>query len=231
MYVYGKNVACEYLNSNRKIKMALLYENFSDTNIINELKRKKIIIKYLSKYEMDKKVNGLHQGIILEVDDYKYGLLDDILNKENAIVIMLDHIEDPHNFGAIIRTCEAGGVDGIIIPSKRSVEVNATVIKTSVGTTEKVNIIKVSNLVNTIDKLKKAGFWIVGTDMNGVDYSTIDYKGKICIICGNEGVGMSKLVRDNCDFIASIPMLGSVNSLNASVATAIILFEALKCRR
>lgn len=231
MYVYGKNVALEYLKSNKKIKMAYLYEKFNDITIINELKKRRLTINYLNKYEMDKIINGLHQGIILDVEEYKYGLLENILNKENALVVMLDHIEDPHNFGAIIRTCEAGGVDAIIIPSNRSVEVNATVIKTSVGTTEKVNIIKVSNLVNVIDKLKKAGFWIIGTDMNGTDYDKVDYNGNICIICGNEGKGMSKLVKDNCDFIASIPMQGSVNSLNASVATAIILFEALKKRR
>ena len=143
---------------------------------------------------------------------------------------MLDHIEDPHNFGAIIRSCEAAGVDGIIIPQDRSVEVNATVIKTSVGTREKMKIIRVTNLVNTIKLLKNNGYWIFGTDMIGSDYTTLDYKGKTCIICGNEGSGMSKLVKDNCDFIASIPLRGEVNSLNASVATAIIVFEAIKQR-
>ena len=228
MYVYGKNVALEYLKSNKKIKMAYLYEKFNDITIINELKKRRLTINYLNKYLID----GLHQGIILDIEDFKYISLKEIIHDDEiTTIVMLDHIEDPHNFGAIIRTCEAGGVDAIIIPSNRSVEVNATVIKTSVGTTEKVNIIKVSNLVNVIDKLKKAGFWIIGTDMNGTDYDKVDYNGKICIICGNEGKGMSKLVKDNCDFIASIPMQGSVNSLNASVATAIILFEALKKRR
>ena len=119
----------------------------------------------------------------------------------------------------------------IIIPDKRSVDVNSTVIKTSVGTAFNVKIAKVSNLVNTINMLKKKGFWLVGTDMEGTNYDKIDYKGNTCIIVGNEGSGMSRLVCDNCDFIATIPMEGEVNSLNASVATAIVVFEAVKCRR
>lgn len=143
---------------------------------------------------------------------------------------MLDHIEDPHNLGAIIRTAEAAGVDAVIIPSDRCADINSTVIKVSVGTALNVLIIKVTNLVNTIKILKQNGYWIFGTDMNGEDYTKLDYKGKSVIICGNEGKGLSKLVRDNCDFIASIPMKGKVNSLNASVATAIITFEAVKMR-
>ena len=160
----------------------------------------------------------------------KYSSLEDIINKENPLVIILDHIEDPHNFGAIIRTCEATGVDGIIIPDDRCCEVNGTVVKTSVGTTERVKIARVKNLVNTMERLKKEGFWIFGTDMDGEDFRKLDYKGKTAIVCGNEGSGMSRLVRENCDFIASIPMQGTVNSLNASVATAVIIFEATRIR-
>ena len=230
MLVYGKNVALEYLENNKKINKIYLSDKFSDNEIKNLINKKHINVKYMKKIDMDKKCSGLNQGIIMEVEDYKYKSLDTILDKEDSLIVMLDHIEDPHNFGAIIRTCEAAGVDGIIIPNDRSVEVNSTVIKTSVGTTEKVNIIRVTNLVNTINELKKNGFWIFGTDMDGTDYKTLDYKGKTCIICGNEGSGMSNLVKKNCDFIASIPMKGEVNSLNASVATAIILFEAISRR-
>lgn len=230
MLVYGKNVALEYLNGNKKIDKIYLQDKFNDYNILNIIKTKNIKIQNLSKIEMDKKVNELHQGIILSVPDYKYASIDELLDKDEALIVMLDHIEDPHNFGAIIRSCEAAGVDDIIIPQDRSVEVNATVIKTSVGTTEKMKIIRVTNLVNTIKLLKNNGYWIFGTDMIGSDYTTLDYKGKTCIICGNEGSGMSKLVKDNCDFIASIPLRGEVNSLNASVATAIIVFEAIKQR-
>ena len=231
MYIYGKNVAHEYLDSNKKIDRVFLSNNFNDNEIISKIRRKNIRCKTLSKFDMDKKVNGLHQGIILEVEDYKYSSLEELLSIENGFLVMLDHIEDPHNFGAIIRTCEAAGVDLIIIPDKRSVDVNSTVIKTSVGTAFNVKIAKVSNLVNTINMLKKKGFWLIGTDMEGTNYDTIDYKGNTCIIVGNEGSGMSRLVCDNCDFIATIPMEGEVNSLNASVATAIVVFEAVKCRR
>ena len=230
MLVYGKNVALEYLESGKKIDKAFIQNNFNDYDIINKIKRMNIRVQTLNKFDMDKKVSGLHQGIILNVEDYKYTDIYDIISDEDSLLVMLDHIEDPHNFGAIIRSCEAAGVDGIIIPSDRSVEVNATVIKTSVGTTEKMKIAKVTNLNNTIKLLKDKGYWIFGTDMDGTDYTKLDYKGKTCIICGNEGSGMSKLVTENCDFIASIPMKGEVNSLNASVATAIIVFEAVKQR-
>ena len=230
MLVYGKNVVLEYLDGNKKINKAFIQNNFNDYDIINKIKRKNIKIQTLSKFDMDKKVSGLHQGIILNVEDYKYADIYDIISENDSLVVMLDHIEDPHNFGAIIRSCEAAGVDGIIIPSDRSVEVNATVIKTSVGTTEKMKIARVTNLNNTIKLLKDKGYWIFGTDMDGTDYTKLDYKGKTCIICGNEGSGMSKLTKENCDFIASIPMKGEVNSLNASVATAVIIFEAVKQR-
>lgn len=231
MLVFGKNVANEVLDSKEKIKQVYIQENFKDEEILKKIKQNKLNIHVLSKFEMDKKISGLHQGVILEIEDYKYAQLDDVLNLENPLLVILDHIEDPHNFGAIIRTCEAAGVDGIIIPSDRSVEVNGTVVKTSVGTTENVRIIRVINIAKTMETLKKKGFWIVGTDMNGEDYTKIDYRGKIAIVCGNEGKGMSHLVEKKCDFIASIPMNGTVNSLNASVATGIILFEAIKIRK
>ena len=231
MYIYGKNVSVEALNDHKEISKALIQDNFKENDILNELHRRNIKIIKLSKFDMDKKVNGgLHQGIILEVPDYKYASIDSILDLDNPLIVILDHIEDPHNFGAIIRTCEAAGVDGIIIPEDRSVEVNGTVIKTSVGTADKMRIIRVTNIVNTLKLLKNNGFWIFGTDMDGEDYTKLDYKGKTAIICGNEGSGMSRLVHDNCDFIASIPMKGTVNSLNASVATGIIVFEAVKIR-
>ena len=230
MYIYGKNVVRDTLKQKKKIKKIFIYKNFKEMDIIEELKKSNIKFNYLEKYELDKIVNGNHQGIILEVDDFEYGDLTDIDNLENSLIVMLDHIEDPHNFGAIIRTCEAAGVDAIIIPKDRACEVNSTVIKVSTGAINNISIIRVPNLNQTINTLKNNGFWFVGTDMNGTDYRKIDYKGKTCIIIGNEGKGMSDLIRKNCDFIASIPMHGKVNSLNASVATGIIIFEALKER-
>ena len=225
MRVYGKNVAKEVIEK-EKIKKAYISKNFNDKEIMEKLKENKVQIKFIEKNILDKMEKGNHQGIILEIEDYDYSTLDEIEKEE--VIIMLDHLEDPHNFGAIIRTVEAAGFKSIIIPKDRSVEVNQTVMKTSVGTIENVKIAKVSNLVNTIKELKEKGYWVIGTDMNGEDYKTIDYTGKIVIIIGNEGKGMSRLVKENCDFIASIPMRGEVNSLNASVAAALIIYEAVR---
>ncbi len=228
MYIYGKNVVKEYLSQKNQIKKAYIYNKFNDNEILNKLKSQNININYLEKYDLNKIESGNHQGIILEVDDYSYESLDEIENEE--IIVILDHIEDPHNFGAIIRTCEAAGIKSIIIPKDRSVKVNSTVMKVSVGTIKNVNIAMVNNLVNTIKELKKKGYWIIGTDMQGTDYKQIDYTGKIVLVVGNEGTGMSRLVKENCDFIATIPMKGKVNSLNASVATALVIYEAVRNR-
>ena len=221
MYIYGKNVAKDAKN----IKKAYVQNNFKDKEILNKLN---VPIKYVDKNTLDKMVDGLHQGIVLEVEDYKYASLDD-LNEE--IIVILDHLEDPHNLGAIIRTCEAAGITNIIIPKDRSVTVNSTVVKTSAGTIDKVKIAQVTNIVNTIKTLKDKGYWVIGTDMEGTSYTEIDYKGKIVIVIGNEGNGMSRLVKENCDFVSTITMNGTVNSLNASVAAGIVIFEAIKQRR
>ena len=231
MYVYGKNVVKEILKKNEKINKAYIYKNFNDENIISELQKRKISIKYMEKYELDKLANGVNQGIIVSVPDFKYASLDDLLVKDNPLIVILDHLEDPHNLGAIIRTCEAAGVDGIIIPKDRSVEVNATVIKVSAGAINNIKISMVTNLSRTIKELKEKGFWIVGTDMMGTNYDNIDYKGKTAIIIGNEGSGMSRIIKESCDFIATIPMSGKINSLNASVAAGIVIFEAVKSRK
>lgn len=231
MYIYGKNVANEVLKEQTKIKKAIVATNFSDKDILKKLNSINVNIDYRKTFELDKLVDGNHQGIVLDVEDYDYVDIDELLEKENPLLVILDHLEDPHNFGAIIRTCEAAGVDGIIIPKNRSVEVNSTVMKTSAGALNHMKITQVTNLKNTMDYLKKKGFWIVGTDMSGTPYTDIDYNGKIAIITGSEGFGMSRLVKDNCDFVATIPMYGKVNSLNASVATAIIVYEAIKQRR
>ena len=216
MYVYGKNVAKD-LNS--KIEKAYVVNNFKDKELLKKIKAP---IIYVDKKRLDSMVDGVHQGIILKIADYEY---KDISELTNDIVVILDHLEDPHNLGAIIRTCEAAGINDIILPKDRSVQVNSTVMKTSAGCLDRVNLYQVTNLVQTITYLKKQGFWIIGTDMEGTDYKKLDYQGKIAIIIGNEGNGMSRLVKESCDFIASIPMYGTVNSLNASVAAGIILFE------
>ena len=176
--------------------------------------------------------DGVHQGIILDIPDYQYKELKYVLNNDPSFVVLLDHLEDPHNLGAIIRTCEAAGVDAIIMPKDRQVQINSTVMKTSVGTLDNMDIVSVSNLVNAIDTLKQNGFWVVGTALeDSVDYREIDYSGKIALVIGNEGSGMSQLVKKNCDFIAKIPMYGTTNSLNASVAAGIMIYEVVRDRK
>lgn len=231
MYIYGKNSVIETLAKKEKIKSVLLASNFREQDILNQIAQLKVPTKVLEKRKIDELVKGNHQGIVLEVPDYQYASLEEVLKGENPVIVILDHLEDPHNFGAIIRTCEAAGVSGIIIPKNRSVEVNETVIRVSVGAINNMKIACVTNLVRTMEQMKKEGFWIVGTDMNGTNYSDIDYRGKIAIVIGNEGSGMSHLVEENCDFIASIPMQGKINSLNASVAAGIVIFEAMRLRK
>ena len=230
MYIYGKNVAEEAIKNNKKIQKAYICNHFTDRNLISAIQKSEICINFCTKIELDKLVKGNHQGIILSVPDYKYCRLEELLYDESPLLVILDHLEDPHNLGAIIRTCEAAGVNGIIIPKDRSVEVNSTVIKVSAGAIENMNICMVTNLNQTIKELKAKGFWIVGTDMKGENYTKIDYKGKTAIVIGNEGSGMSKLIEENCDFVATIPMKGKINSLNASVAAGIVIFEAMRQR-
>lgn len=224
--IYGRNVVKEALDNNEVIKKAYVYKNFNDRGILNKLSKSNIKINYLEKYELDKIESGNHQGIILEVNDYDYASIDEIM--DDKVVVMLDHLEDPHNLGAIIRTCEAAGVKSIVIPKDRAVKVNSTVIKVSVGAIKNVKIVMVNNLVNALKELKDHGFWVIGTDMQGEDYRTLDYSGKVVLVIGNEGKGLSRLTRENCDFMAKIPMRGEVNSLNASVAAALVIYEAVK---
>ena len=225
MHIYGKNVAKEKLKSNEQITKVYLSDKFNDKDIFNLIKKRNIKYSIVPNKFLDNKVDGLHQGIVIEspdVDLFDFEYIKNI-NKKNPTIVMLDHLEDPHNFGAIIRTCEALGVDAIIIPKDRNVTVNATVVKTSAGAIYNMPIIAVSNLLSSINKLKDLGYWIIGTDMNGEDYTKIDYNIPICLIVGNEGHGMSKVLKDNVDFMAKIPMVGKINSLNASVSLGIVL--------
>ena len=236
MYIYGKNVAKEKLQSNDKINKAYVSKKFKDNEILDQLFKRNIRVNFVDNKVLDSKVDGLHQGIILDIDEFKTYELNEFLdnlktNNNYHTLVMLDHLEDPHNFGAIIRTSEALGVEGIIIPNDRSVSITSTVVKTSAGAIENIKIIKVPNLTATISKLKEKNYWIVGTDMKGQNYREIDYNMNVCLVIGNEGKGMSKIVRDNCDFIASIPMAGKINSLNASVSCGIILSQIVSGRK
>ena len=234
MYIYGKNVVRKFLENDDKIVKAFVSKNFNDKDIISKLKNKKVRINWCSNYELDSKVDkALHQGIVLLVDEIKTYSYDEIISsidKKYKTVVMIDHLEDPHNFGAIIRSSYALGVDAIIIPNDRSVSITSVVVKSSVGAISNIPIIRVSNLCDTIRKLKNDDFWIVGADMNGEDYCKIDYKRSICLIIGNEGKGISKVVKNECDYIASISMIGNIDSLNASVSCGIILAKILEIR-
>ncbi len=232
MLVYGRNVAKEILRKNKKVEKLVLQDGFDDKEIKSLIENGNFKVEVKAKKEMDHLAGGVHQGIILYIPDYKYKTLKDVLSSEPQFIVLLDHLEDPHNLGAIIRTCEAAGVDAIVMPKDRQVMINSTVMKTSVGTLDNVNIVSVSNLVQTIDELKKNNFWVVGTALeNSVDYRQIDYSGKIALVIGNEGSGISRLVAQSCDFIAKIPMYGTTNSLNASVAAGIMIYEVIRNRK
>ena len=229
MIVYGRNVANEVINGKKKINKAFVVEKFNDRGILDFLENNNIIVEKLSKNEINRLYGSNTQGIILDIEDYKYHQLEESF--DSNFIVMLDHLEDPHNFGAIIRTCEAAGVDYIIIPKDRSVSVNSTVMKVSAGALNNVKIIEVNNLVNALEILKDHGFWVYSTDMQGEDYSKIDYDDKSVIIIGAEGNGVSRLVSKKSDFIISIPMKGTINSLNASVAAGIIIFDVANKRK
>lgn len=232
MIVYGRNVAKEILKNDKKIGKIILQDNFDDKEILGLIENKKIKVNKLTKKEFSKFDKYSHQGIILYIEDFRYSDINDFNDNESSVIVILDHLEDPHNLGAIIRTCESAGIDGIIIPKDRSVEVNSTVMKTSAGALENVKIAKVVNLNQAIKKLKEKGYWIVGTDLeNSTDYREIDYSGKICLVIGSEGFGMTKSVRESCDFIARIPMYGKINSLNASVAAGIMIYEVIRSKK
>lgn len=230
MLVYGRNVARDLLKKGKNIRKIIIQDSFDDKEIILLVEKSNLRVETKTKREIDNLCSGVHQGIILDIPDYQYSELNELLDEE--IIVILDHLEDPHNLGAIIRTCEAAGIKGIIIPKDRQVGVNATVMKTSVGTLDNVKVASVSNIVNAIEKLKKHNYWIVGTSLeNSIDYREIDYSGKIVLIIGNEGAGISSLVSKKCDFLAKIPMYGQTNSLNASVAAGIMIYEIIRNRK
>jgi len=223
MLVFGKNVFNEVISEPKKIKRIYISRNLKDNNVISEVKENKIQFELVDNFRLDRMVEGNHQGIVIEMLEYEYANLSDVIG--NNTIVILDHLEDVHNFGAIIRTCEAAGINGIIIPKDRSVMVNGTVMKTSSGALSSVKIARVNNLVNTINELKKDGYFIYAADMDGVNYHNVSYANKSVLVIGSEGNGVSRLVKENSDVIVSIPMNGSVNSLNASVAAGIVIYS------
>ncbi len=221
MLVYGKNVLKDI--EPKKIRKVYLNENFHDKEIIHYLEENHIHYFYRPKNQLDKMVEGNHQGIVVDMDSFTYSPFESIL--EEDFIVALDHLEDVHNFGAIIRTCEAAGVKSILIPKDRSVRVNDIVMKTSVGALDRVKIVLVSNLSEALKKLQKLNYFVYSAFMDGEDYVTIDYAEKKVLVIGNEGKGVSKIVENITDVKVSIPMVGKVNSLNASVAAGILIFK------
>ena len=227
-YVYGRLPSLNCLLSS-KVRNVYLQNNFSDEKILNTITKKGITPKYVDVSTLNKMSNnGNHQGIIVEVAQHEYSSLDEIIRaakgKQQPLILILDEIEDPHNFGAILRSADAFSVDGVIIKSKNQVPLNWTVAKVSTGAIEYVKVAQVANLSNAIKTLKDNGFWIYAADGSGKDsYEKLDYKGAVALIVGSEGRGISQLVMKNSDFIIKIPMTGHVNSLNVSVSTGILL--------
>jgi len=230
MIIYGRKPALEYLiNKKDQINQIYLLEGFNDQKILDLIQKTNFSVKYLNKKQIHELAKGNHQGIIIDVADKKISSLNELITDEPNLVVLLDHIEDPHNLGAIIRTCEAAGVKYVIIPKDRAAGIDGVVTKTSAGAINNTNVVMVSNLAQTIEKLKKVGYWVVGTTMQtDLCYSDHDYSGKTVIVIGNEGKGMSNIVSKACDFMVHIPMHGKINSLNASVAAGIVIFEAVK---
>ena len=239
--VEGRNAVLELLESGRDINKIFIQsgeKHGSINKIIAIAKEKKLIMKEIDKtkiHQMAQTHN--HQGVIAIVPPFEYCEVDDILleaksRQEEPFVVILDGIEDVHNLGSIIRTAETAGVHGIIIPKRRAASVNSIVSKVSAGAVEYMKIARVNNLNETIKYLKDQGLWICGTDMNtNVEYDKQDYTGPIGIIIGSEGFGMSRLVKENCDFLVKIPMKGKITSLNASVSAGIVIYEAVKQRK
>lgn len=228
-YIYGKNTIYLRLKTNKDVEEIYLTPNFKDEKILPLLKGKEV--NFLSNKELTKLVKtDKHQGIIAKIKQYPFysfeKLLQDLKEIEKPVLLMLDKIEDPRNLGAILRTCDAIGVNGVFIPKHGSVSLNATVGKTSTGAIESVKVVEVTNLTKTLQELKKIGFWVVGLDANqATDYREVDYNVPLVVVAGSEGKGISRLVLSECDFKVKLPMLGSVSSLNVSVATAILLYH------
>lgn len=235
--IAGRNAILEAIKSGREINKILFQEGIEKgrlKSIFAIANEKKIVCQEVPKRKLDNTTTERHQGVIAFVAPYNYFELDEVLNKldinKSTTLLILDHIEDPHNLGAIIRTAEASGVKGIIIPKRRAAVVSQTAVKASAGAIEHMPVIRVSSLTDAIKKLKEKGFWIAGTTLaeRSEEYTKIAKDVPLAIVIGNEGEGMSKVVTKECDFLYHLPMLGKIQSLNASVAAGIIMYERIK---
>lgn len=238
--IYGRNPVMEALRSGREIDRLLIAHGVTGGSvaaIVAKCSARGILIKEISPQKLDYYCGGgNHQGVAVMIAAQEYSTVEEILataneRNEKPFIVICDEIEDPHNLGAIIRSAEACGVHGIIIPKRRSASLNATVEKTSAGALEYMKVARVTNIANTIDELKEKGIWVFGADMDGTDYTLTDYDTPCALVIGNEGKGIGTLVAKKCDGIISLPMLGKTNSLNASVAAGVLMYEVVRKRR
>ena len=235
----GRNAVTEALKSDREIDTLILMRNNNNpalSRLASMAKEKGAVVKEVDSKKLDFMCGGAnHQGVAAYVAAHEYSSVEDILayaeeKGEKPFIVVCDEIEDPHNLGAIIRTAECAGVHGVIIPKRRSASLNFTVGKTSAGALEYMRVARVSNLASTLDELKEKGCWVYGADMDGTDYKKTDFSGAVVLVIGSEGKGIGKLIRQKCDAIVSLPMKGNINSLNASVAAGILMYE-ITCGR
>ena len=239
-YIEGRNPVIEALKSGREIEKIIIANGTKEgsiNKIVAMAREKNIIIQNVDRSKLDSMSDTkAHQGVIAIAAMYTYKTVEDILNlakdrNEPPFIIILDEIEDPHNLGAIIRTAECAGAHGVIIPKRRSVGITAVVAKTSAGAIEYLPVAKVTNISSTIELLKKENIWVYGADVEGENYYyEKDLRGPIALVIGNEGKGMSRIVKEKCDFLIKVPMKGKVSSLNASVATSILTYDVVRQR-
>lgn len=237
--IEGRNAVLEALRAGKPIDKLYVLDGCPDgpvRTIIREAKKGDTIINYVKKERLDQlSETGHHQGVIAMAASYEYATVEDILEKarekgEAPFIFVLDNIEDPHNLGAMIRTANLSGAHGVIIPKRRAVGLTPTVARTSAGAINYTPVAKVTNLKQTMEQLKKEGMWFVCADMDGTPYYQMDLKGPMGLVIGNEGEGVSRLIKETCDFVASIPMKGDIDSLNASVAAGVLAFEITRQR-
>lgn len=237
--IEGRNAVLEAFRSGRTVDKLYVLDGCPDgpvRTIIREARKTDTIVNFVTKERLDQLTEtGKHQGVIAVTASYEYASIEDILNRakekgEAPFILFLDNIEDPHNLGAIIRTANLAGAHGVVIPKRRAAGLTAVVARTSAGALNYTPVAKVTNLKNTIEELKKEGMWFVCADMGGTAYFDLDLKGPIGLVIGNEGEGVSRLVKEACDFVASIPMKGDIDSLNASVAAGVLAFEIARQR-
>jgi 23S rRNA (guanosine2251-2'-O)-methyltransferase len=238
-YIIGKNPVIEALKSERDINKILIAEGSQSgqmQQVIGMAKEANVIVQFVPKKKIDQLADGNHQGVIAQVAAYEYAEIDDLFaaaekKNEAPFFLLLDEIEDPHNLGSIMRTADASGAHGIIIPKRRAVGLTTTVAKLSTGAIEYIPVARVTNMAQTIDELKDRGVWIAGTDASAKqDFRQIDGTLPLGLVIGSEGKGMGRLIRDKCDFLLSLPMVGHVTSLNASVAAALLMYEVHRKR-